>query len=112
MIPLATTTITVTRNTLLATADPYDPVTASPETVASAVRAHLSAPGGFETQRGQSAQEDVAWRLSCDPCDLTNDCTVTDDNTGDTYEVEWARIRLGLGLDHVAAALRQVAGVV
>lgn len=112
MIPLATTTITVTRVALLATEDPYDPPTAAPETVAAGVRAHLSGPGGFEVQRGRSAQEDVAWRLSCDPCDLTNDCVVVDDATGDTFEVEWARSRSGLGVDHIEASLRQVAGVV
>lgn len=112
MIPLATTTITVQRTALLATADPYDAVTAAPETVASGVRAHLSAPGGFETQGGQSAQEDVTWRLSCDPCEINSECVVVDDTTGDTFEIEWARLRTGLGLDHVEAGLRQVSGVV
>lgn len=111
-IPLATTTITVERVALLATADPYDAATASPETVATGVRAHLSSPGGLETQRGQSAQEDVAWRLACDPCDMTNDCVVVDDATGDRFEIEWARLRTGLGVDHIEAALRQVTGVV
>lgn len=112
MIPLATTTITVERTELLATADPYDAVTANPETVASGVRAHLSAPGGIERQRGQSQQEDVAWRLACDPCEMTADCIVVDDATGDRFEIEWARLRTGLGIDHIEASLRQVTGVV
>lgn len=112
MIPLATTTITVERTALLATDDPYDTPTASPETVASGVRAHLSTPGGFEVQRGATQQEDVAWRLACDPCDMTADCVVVDDATGDRFEIEWARLRTGLGIDHIEAGLRQVTGVV
>lgn len=111
-IPVATTTISVERVELLATSDPYDPATASPETVASGVRAHLSSPGGIELQRGASSQEDVSWRLACDPCDITADCVIVDDATGDRYEVEWARLRTGLGVDHIEAALRQVTGVV
>lgn len=111
-IPLATTTITVERTILLATDDPYDTATANPETVASGVRAHLSSPGGLELQRGQSAQEDVVWRLACDPCDLTHDCVIVDDATGDRFEIEWARLRTGLGIDHIEAGLRQVTGVV
>lgn len=114
MIPLATTTIAVRRVTAdLSTVDPYE-ATAAPETVASGVRAHISTPSGRERIAGTGAQEDVSFRLDCDPIDvgLRNTDLIDDEFTGTSYAVVWAEPRAGLGLDHIEAALRKVEGVV
>lgn len=108
MIPLSTTTITIQR------ADPADEPyeDESPRTtVASGVKAHISTSRGSEAVVGGD-QEVVYFRLTCDPCDLKHTDQVTDDVTGLVYDVEWARLRRGLGMDHVEAGLRQVEGVV
>lgn len=109
MIPLATTTITVTRPGSTAYQDGYTPAPA-PTPVAAGVRAHLSAPSGAEAVQGGSA-ETVQWRLTCDPVDLHHADTIVDDSTGDTFEVVWARSRPGLGVDHTVAGLLQRSGV-
>lgn len=112
MIPVAMTTITVKRIAAASSVDPYDHIaSAVPETVASGVRAVISAPSGSERVAGAS-QEDVTFRLNCDPTDLEHTDQVVDDDTGLTYEVIWAEERSGLGLDHTVADLRRVAGVV
>lgn len=110
-IPLATTTITVTRSLLDATADPYDAVTATPTDVAENVRAVIGSPSGFDSQRGQSHQEDVTHRLNSDPVALQPGDMIVDDVTGDEYTVVWARTRVALGVDHTVADLRQVTGL-
>lgn len=108
-VSLATTTIAVLRVPADASRDPYDAKPAA-EAIASGVRAHISGPSGRERTAGGS-QEVVEFRLSCDPVDLRHTDQVQDEQTDAVYEVTWARIRQGLGLDHVEAGLKQVAGV-
>src|SRR4051812_20257731 len=103
MIPVATTTIRVLRQT--PAPEPYeaavddhgDPV--EPTVVASGVRAQISTSRGAEARAG--SQEIVDFRLSCDPVQLNHHDQVEDEASGDVYEVTWARMRTGLGLDHV-----------
>lgn len=139
MIPLATTTITVVRLVAptpeVSPADSYDTATydsaaydatatvpagryvdgyeAAPTetTIASGVRAHLSAPSGTEQQQTGSA-ETVTWRLLCDPTDLHHADLIIDEPTGQRFDVEWTRAKPGLGLDHTVAGVRQLSGVV
>lgn len=101
MIPLATTTITVRRP---GAAEPYEP--ASYSTVATGIAAHISGPAGIEI----GGQEDVQHRLTADTVDLGHLDRITDAE-GQTYEVVWARPRVGLGLDHTVAGLRQTEGI-
>lgn len=110
MIPLATTTVTVSRPGSDAYDDGYSTVTA-PTQVAAGVRAHLSAPAGSERVQGGQA-ETVEWRLSADPVDLRHGDTLVDDRTGDRFQVVWARTRNTLGLAHTVAGLTQSSGVV
>ena len=108
-ILLATTQISVLRVAADSARDPYDAQPA-PAVLASGVRAHISTPNGREQTAGGS-QEVVEFRLSCDPVDLRHTDQVQDKQTDALYEVTWARLRQGLGLDHVEAGLKQVSGV-
>lgn len=109
-IPIATTTITVTRAALLATDDPYDAPTGSPTTVAAGVPANIAIADGDDRVSGRSERETVTFRLRCDPVDLEHGDTITDDTTSETYDVVFARTRRtgNVGLDHTIAELRQV----
>lgn len=109
MIPVATTTIEVLRLPADPTRDPEDPQPA-PVSVASGVRAHISTSRGREVVQGQSTQEIVEFRLSCDTADIQQDDQVRDEATGEVYHVMWARSRSGLGLEHTQAGLKQVSG--
>lgn len=110
-IPMATTTITVTRDALLATDDPYDVPSGGPVTVAQGVRANISIAGGDERITGRSAVETVTFRLRCDPVDLVHGDSVVDETTNETYAVTFARTRRDtVGLDHTLADLVQATG--
>lgn len=106
MIPLPTTSISVLRVPADDLRDPYEAQPAA-SLVASGVRAHIGSQGGTEVRRG-GAQETVTWRLDADPVDLRHGDQVLDERTGDTFTVDSARLRTGLGWDHVEAGLRQV----
>lgn len=103
MTPLATTTVTVLEP---GAHEPAEPATWT--TLVEGVAGHLSSPIGLEAL---GVQEIVDYRLDCEPVALDSTHRVTDDTTGETFEVVWARTRRGLGLDHTVAALRHVAGV-
>lgn len=106
MIPLPTRKVTFHR--AAGGGDPYEDAVVS--TVASGVRAHIGAPSGNETQVGGS-QERVDAVLLCDLVSgVDHYCTVTDDATGEAWEVVWVRPRRGLGLDHLQAGVQAVAG--
>lgn len=111
-VPLATTTVTISRIAADPDRDPYD-APPDPTDVASGVRAHISTATGTEAVAGGS-QEVVNFRMSCDPFDggLLHTDTVSDDTSGEVYDVVWAVARFGVGLDHFQAGLRQVSGVV
>lgn len=110
MIPFNTTTITIKRDAPGAPDDPYDAQPPRVE-IATGIRAHISTSTGFEVVAGGS-QEIVSFRMDCDPVSLTNLDIVIDETTEEEYEVTWARIRHGLGLDHVEAGLKQITGVI
>lgn len=104
-LPLATTTITISRSDQDGTKDALDTLTYSD--VVTGIRAVVSAPRGAETNTGGS-EEDVTFRLDCDPTDLRHGDRVTDETTSETFEVVWTRRRIGLGLDHTVADVRKI----
>lgn len=99
MTLLTTTTVLVQRPSA---AEPFEPVA---YTDGERVRGHISNPSGREA----GGQEDVEFRLDCEPVALSHADRVVDAE-GAVYEVVWARQRKGLGLDHTVAGLRQVEG--
>jgi hypothetical protein len=103
VIPVATTTITITRPGTV-DGDPTEATT--PTEVAAGVRAVIGSPTGREPE----GLERVDAVLTADVCDLANHDLVDDDVTGDHWQVRWARTRLGVGLDHVTAGLVKVGG--
>lgn len=108
MIPLSTTTVTIERPT--AGADAFEAVTYAE--VAVAVPGHVSSPSGTEA-RGSGTQEAVSATLALVPgTDVRRQDRVTDDSTGDIWQVEWVRARQGLGLDRVVAGLNAVTGTI
>lgn len=110
MIPLATTTITVLRPSPGADIDPYVVSDDAADTeVVTGVPAHISTPSGREAIVGGS-QETIDYRLNCGVIDLTYTDRVRDDTTSELYEVSWVAERHGLGMAHIAAGLRKVAG--
>lgn len=103
MIPLATTTLTVQRP---GAHEPYE-APAAWVTVATAVRGHISGPGGVETAAG-GEMTDVSLSFSCELADIAHTDRIVDDATGATYDVVWVEERHGLGLDRMTGALRRV----
>lgn len=107
MIPLATTTVTVST---AAEAEPGEGRTLT--VAATGVRAVIGSPSGAERYAPGGGTSRVTDVLNCDPCPqlADNTCVVTDEQTGVTYEVEWVRHRGGFGLDHTRAGLVQHVG--
>lgn len=104
MIPLSTTTVTVTSP---GTGEPYETPSGG-ATVVSGVAAHLSNPSGLERLAGGS-QQIIDKRLLSEPiATLDSTMTVVDDDTGISYGVVWVDQRKGLGLDHTVAGLIRV----
>ena len=110
-IPVHTTTISVLRVPADPERDPLDPQPPA-AVIASGVRAHISTSRGSEAVASGGSQEVVYFRMSCDPTDLVHTDQVQDEQTGELYEVTWARFRVGMGLDHTQAGMKQVSGVV
>lgn len=109
-LPLSTTTIAVKRTAPGSDIDPYVVSdNASDTTVATGIAAHISAPSGRERVAG-AGQEAVEFLLSCETTDIGNNDRVVDLETNETYEVNWAENRRGLGLDHTVAGLSKVTG--
>lgn len=108
VIPLSTTTVTVSRP--VQGVDSYE--TAVLTQVASGVAGHISAPSGADLHVGGD-QENVSAVLLAECCaDVRHPDLVTDDLTGETYEVVWVRKRIGLGLNHLKIGLRASKGLV
>lgn len=103
MNPLPTTTVTVTRPA--GTGDPTD--TPTIVLVAAGVAATIGSPTGTELLTA-GEQESVDAVLVTDAVAVDRLDLVADDTTGDTWQVVWARQRIGLGLDHCRAGLRRV----
>ena len=107
MIPLATTTITVSR--VEATdVDPYDAAQPSPTTIASGVRAVVGTPSA-SVALSSGDKVVYAASLRCDPVDVQPGDTVTD-STGTAWTVLWAREVNAVGLDFMEGQLRLVQG--
>lgn len=106
-IPLATTTITISRPPDDTDVDGYD-APGTQTLIASGVRAQISSPSGRNTVLVGNRTVYV-WKITADPCDLRSDDTVTDAE-GEVFRVQWARQRRGLGLDHTTGGLIQVEG--
>lgn len=107
-IPLATTTVAISRVPPDSTRDGYDTQPAA-DTIATGIRAHIGNPSGSQNIT-VGDRTVVRFAITTDPTDLQADDTVTDEWTGDTYRCVWARRRSGLGLDHTTGALEQIAG--
>lgn len=110
MIPLATTTITVLRQS---EPDQYEEPyggTSGPagrSAVATGVRAVIDRPTGREQVAG-GEQNRVDLSLVCDPCDIDHLDLVRDDRTGHAYRVVWT---LDYG-EHIEGGLQIVTGEV
>lgn len=105
MIPLSTTTVTVTEpGTADEYAEPYS-TPAARSVTAHGVRAVIDYPGGQEQIAGG---EQAIWnfRLICDPVVISRSAQITDDTSGMTYRVEWVMTYP----QHVEAGLRYVEG--
>lgn len=102
-VPFSTTTVTVES---VSEPEPGEGRTFS--TVASKVRAHVSTPTGREAlvPGGGRARTDAV--LLCDPVTLEHTDRVTDETTGEAWEVAWVQARNGLGLDHMKAGINRV----
>lgn len=110
MIPLATTTVTVTEPAGADMyADPYETPAARTVT-ATKVRAVID-PAQSRQQREQLAGgEQAVWdfNLTCDEVAMSHLARVIDDRTGIDYRVVWVMAYP----DHVEAGLRRVIGEV
>lgn len=107
-IPLATTTVTVTRVPPDATRDGYDAPPA-PVTVASGIRATISGPKSrVNLAGGQRVVSDASFHT--DPADIQPGDTLTDATSGRAYSVLWAQQRYELGLGYCYGDLRIVSG--
>lgn len=105
MIPLSTTTVTVTSVT---EAEPGEGETTA--TRASDVRAVIGSPSGLEQAAPGGGSERVDAVLNADPISgLAHTDRVVDAQTEDTYEVRWVQQRPG-PLAHTRAGLVRVKG--
>jgi hypothetical protein len=103
---VTTTTATITRPSAIA--DPYE--AAAMTTVASGVAAHVSAPSGRDMSIGGDKEVIDAVGYLPAGTDIGHSDFVTDEATGEVFEVVWVYPRRGLGLDHVHCGLRAVEG--
>lgn len=107
MITLPTTTVDI--RTRDAGADTWDP-DADYTTVATAVPATISSPGGDHLRTRQADSDLVTATLLCNPIDTPvdelPDGLVLDHEDGRLYAIEWATLRTdALGLGHIRAGL-------
>jgi hypothetical protein len=116
-IAIATTRVTVKRPSRPSTEDPYGDGYDEPEdrddteaTVVANHRATIS-PAGMTGVSSGGESEVAEFRLTCDPCSMSYLDTVTDETTGQVFDVLWANETPGVaGLGHVAAGLRTIKG--
>lgn len=106
MMPFATTTVTIARPD--GATEPYEDPALT--TVATSVRANVTAPSGSDRHIG-GVQEIVAAVAYLDAgVDIVNNDRVTDAFDGSSYRVVWTSERTGLGLGHIKAGLVRVTG--
>lgn len=110
-IPIATTTLTVTRLVYATDVDPYDDPQPAPTTTATGVRAVIGTPSANVALSGGQRVEYSA-KLTCDPCDIQPGDQVTDAQGGQ-WEVLWAKPNPGLfGWSFINGDLRLVQGAI
>lgn len=104
MIALATTTITVETAT---ENEPGESRTWS--LLAAGVRAQIGSPSGTEDTSPGGARTTLTTHLECDVVPgLTHLCRVTDEATGEVWEVQWVKQRALI--PHMAAGLTRWQG--
>lgn len=117
VIPISTHLVTVERPVAGSddVRDPegegYDTPTDSAEQweiVAEHVRAVIAAGGGIETASGETVQ----YTVLADPSPIDHDCRLTDEATGEQYQVAWAVATPGVAgqLASVRAGLTTMEG--
>ena len=104
MLALATTTIMIESAT---EAEPGEGRTWG--VVATGVAAQIGTPAGDEESVPGGGRQALTATLNCDYtaalAAFDHTCRVTDLTTDEVWEVEWVKVRIGLGLDHVEARL-------
>jgi hypothetical protein len=107
MLPLAQTTISITRPDQAA--DGYDPAPAAAVPIDEDVRAMITnKSGSVQLANGQRVAYSAV--LNSDPADVKAGDIITDDTTGVAYRCLWAVLRPGFGIDHVEGRLQIVQG--
>ena len=107
MIAVATTTVTVRTIT---EAEPGEGRTVA--STARNVRAHFSAVSGGESTTPGGGSSTLSGTALLDPCTVAHTDQLVDENTGEVWEVQTARLHRGVGLDHMRCAVKLVTGVV
>ncbi len=108
-LPLATTTVSITRPVIPAGADPYDS-TPTYTVIASGVRAVIDVPmsAKFRLIFGDRVVYDAS--MSSDPTDVEVGDTVTDLTSNQAWIVEKVQQVYHLGMAHTLAGLRYTTG--
>jgi len=78
-------------------------------TVATGIRAHLSAPSGAAVFGQEGSSVTAQYRLLADPCALADNMRIKDEITGLQYQVDWSMARPE-PLAHVIAGVSRTTG--
>jgi hypothetical protein len=110
-VPLANTTVTITRNVYAGTPTP-DPLDSTPtvQTVASGARATIAPPKSAKETLIRGDHVVYESELVCDPTALQVADFVLDNSTGLTWSVLWVTQVTSLGMNHTQAGLRRLTG--
>ena len=109
-IPLATTTITITRPVETPGADPLDTTPVETQ-IASGIRAVISVPTSATLRLPGGDRVVYNARLTCDQADVEVGDTVTDALTSQVWSVMWVQPSVKF-VSHTIAGLRLVTGAV
>lgn len=116
MLPFATTTISVLRNTSsVEDSEPLydgDSPTAR-QVVASGVGANIGGGTGSAESRSAGSQNTIRLKMQCNPFgqDLSHLDGILDETTGIIYDLQVAVYRQGVGLDHWQCQLTRTEGL-
>lgn len=79
--------------------------------IATGIRAHLSAPSGAAVAASEGSSVGIQYTLLCDPsAPIESNSLITDDRTGDVYQVDWWQSRPE-PLAHIVAGVSRSASV-
>lgn len=111
-IPFPTTTVTLLKSDVTPGGEDdwgsgQDVSTFKPHV--TGIRAHLSAPGANAAFQSSGSTVAYEFRLLLDPCDLSEDMQVLDEDTGDQYQVNW-RVHRPEPMAHVVAGVSRSIG--